>query len=47
MTSLASDYGANHTSLGFGFAFSKFQLDLGADFSDRAVIGSLSMVISF
>ena len=36
-----------HAAFGFGFAFSRFQLDLGLDVSDRAVIGSISFVYSF
>ena len=42
-----SSESATHTAFGAGFAFSKFQLDLGADISGGAVVGSLSMVISF
>ena len=37
----------NHLALGFGFAFKKFQIDVGTDISDRAVVGSLSIVYSF
>ena len=47
VASAVSSSSAEHLSVGFGFAFSRFQLDFGADFSDRAVIGSMSMVISF
>ena len=36
-----------HLALGFGFAFKKFQIDLGTDISDRAVVGSISIVYSF
>jgi long-chain fatty acid transport protein len=36
-----------HLALGFGFAFKKFQIDVGSDISDRAVVGSLSIVYSF
>lgn len=45
--SVISSDSANHASLGFGFAFSRFQIDFGADISNHAVVGSLSMVISF
>jgi len=37
----------NHLALGLGFAFKKFQIDLGSDISDRAVVGSISIVYSF
>jgi len=36
-----------HLALGFGFAFKKFQIDLGTDISDRAIVGSVSIVYSF
>jgi long-chain fatty acid transport protein len=36
-----------HLALGFGFAFKRFQIDLGTDISDRAVVGSVSIVYSF
>jgi len=36
-----------HYSGGIGFAWRKFQLDLGADFSERTTIGSLSMIFTF
>jgi long-chain fatty acid transport protein len=36
-----------HYSGGIGFAWKKFQLDLGADFSERTTIGSLSMIFTF
>jgi hypothetical protein len=47
VTSTHTGTSATHLAVGFGFAFSRFQLDLGADFSDRNVVGSLSMVIGF
>lgn len=36
-----------HLALGFGFAFKSFQIDLGTDISNRAVVGSISIVYSF
>jgi long-subunit fatty acid transport protein len=36
-----------HLALGFGFAFKNFQIDSGTDISDRAVVGSVSIVYSF
>ena len=36
-----------HYSGGIGFAWKKFQLDLGADFSERTTIGSISMIFTF
>lgn len=39
--------GSTHAAFGFGFAFRKFQLDVGADVADNRVVGSMSMVISF
>lgn len=36
-----------HTAAGIGFAWKKFQLDLGGDFSERATIVSLSMIFTF
>ncbi len=36
-----------HTAAGIGFAWKKFQLDLGADFSERTTIVSLSMIFTF
>jgi long-chain fatty acid transport protein len=36
-----------HAAFGVGLAFHSFQIDLGTDFSDRAVIGSISVVSSF
>jgi hypothetical protein len=36
-----------HISFGFGLAFKRFQIDLGADGSDGTAIGSLSVVYSF
>jgi len=36
-----------HLALGFGFAFKRFQIDAGADISNRAVVASVSIVYSF
>ena len=36
-----------HYSVGIGFAWKKFQLDLGGDFSERTTIVSLSMIVTF
>jgi hypothetical protein len=36
-----------HAAAGIGFAWKKFQLDLGADFSERTTIVSLSMIFTF
>ena len=36
-----------HYSAGVGFAWKKFQLDLGGDFSERTTIVSLSMIFTF
>ena len=36
-----------HMSFGFGLAFKRFQIDLGADVTDDTAIGSLSIVCSF
>ena len=36
-----------HTAIGFGLAFTRFQIDAGVDISSRAVIGSASIVYSF
>jgi hypothetical protein len=36
-----------HFSFGFGLAFKRFQIDLGADGSDGTAVGSLSVVYSF
>lgn len=36
-----------HYSGGIGFAWKKFQLDLGGDFSERTTIGSISMIFTF
>ena len=36
-----------HTSAGIGFAWRKFQLDLGGDFSDRTTIVALSGIFTF
>ena len=36
-----------HTSVGIGFAWRKFQLDLGGDFSDRTTIVALSGIFTF
>jgi hypothetical protein len=36
-----------HTSAGIGFAWRKFQLDLGADFSSRTTIVAISMIFTF
>jgi long-chain fatty acid transport protein len=36
-----------HTAAGIGLAWKKFQLDLGADFSERTTIVSLSMIFTF
>jgi len=36
-----------HTAAGIGFAWRKFQLDLGMDFSERTNIFSLSMIFTF
>lgn len=37
----------DHFAFGFGLAYKAFQFDLGADLSDRAAVGSVSIVISF
>lgn len=37
----------DHFAFGFGLAYKAFQIDLGADISDRAAVGSISIVISF
>ncbi len=47
VVSTTSTASVTHGAFGFGLAFHSFQIDLGADFSDRAVIGSMSMVYSF
>ena len=39
--------GVVHASAGIGFAWRKFQLDLGADFSERTTISALSMIFTF
>jgi hypothetical protein len=36
-----------HLAFGFGFAFKRFQIDLGTDVSDGTAVGSLSVVYSF
>ena len=36
-----------HMSAGIGFAWRKFQLDLGADFSNRTTIVAISMIFTF
>ncbi len=36
-----------HFAFGFGLAFKRFQIDMGADLSDDTAIGSLSIVYSF
>lgn len=36
-----------HFSAGIGIAFKKFQIDFGADLSDRTTISSLSMIFTF
>lgn len=36
-----------HFAFGFGLAFKRFQIDMGADLSDGTAIGSLSIVWSF
>jgi hypothetical protein len=36
-----------HTAAGIGFAWKKFQLDLGGDFSERTTIVSISMIFTF
>jgi len=36
-----------HYSAGIGFAWKKFQLDLGGDYSERTTIVSLSMIFTF
>jgi hypothetical protein len=36
-----------HVAFGFGLAFKRFQIDLGADLGDGTAIGSLSIVWSF
>jgi len=36
-----------HFALGFGLAFKRFQIDLGADLSEGTAVGSLSVVYSF
>jgi hypothetical protein len=36
-----------HTSAGIGFAWRKFQLDLGGDFSNRTTIVALSGIFTF
>jgi len=36
-----------HGAFGIGLAFKRFQIDLGADISERAVVGSASFVYSF
>jgi long-subunit fatty acid transport protein len=36
-----------HAAAGIGFAWRKFQLDLGADYSQRTTIGALSMIFTF
>jgi long-chain fatty acid transport protein len=46
-SSTVPTHGVTHGAFGFGLAFHSFQIDLGADFSDRAVIGSVSIVYSF
>lgn len=39
--------GVAHGSAGIGFAWKKFQLDLGADVSDRTTITSISGIVTF
>ncbi len=41
------DDGVMHYSAGIGVAWKKFQLDLGADFSDRTTIASISGIFTF
>jgi len=36
-----------HAAFGVGLAFKRFQIDFGADISDRAVVGSASFVYNF
>jgi hypothetical protein len=36
-----------HAAAGVGFAWKKFQLDLGGDFSERTTITSISMIFTF
>jgi len=36
-----------HTAAGIGFAWKKFQLDLGGDFSERTTIVALSGIFTF
>lgn len=43
----SSSISRTHIALGFGFAFKRFQIDAGADITDGAAIGSLSIVWSF
>jgi hypothetical protein len=45
--STSADDGVFHTSLGIGFAWKRFQLDLAADFSSRTTIGSISGIVTF
>ena len=39
--------GGTHMAFGLGLAFKRFQIDVGADVSHRAVVGSASFVYSF
>jgi hypothetical protein len=41
------DEGLVHASAGIGIAFKKFQIDVGADFSDRTTISSVSAIFTF
>lgn len=44
---LLEDEGLVHASAGVGIAFKKFQIDVGADFSDRTTISSISGIFTF
>jgi long-chain fatty acid transport protein len=43
----SEDDGEMHASAGFGAAFKRFQIDVGADFSERTTIGSISAIFTF
>jgi hypothetical protein len=43
----SDDDGVVHTSLGIGFAWKRFQLDLAADLSSRTTISSISGIVTF
>ncbi len=44
---LSVDDGETHIAAGIGAAFKRFQIDLGADFSERSTIVSISAIVTF